>query len=101
MAIMAYGRVSAASLLANTISSEILSPDPYIDFIFILQEMQHLQKRSGSQVSELQALAEEQFNRANKLSDELMRIKSKKQVKLLQEILPLFQIFSLCCVSYV
>ena len=45
--------------------------------------MQHLQKRSGSQVSELQALAEEQFNRANKLSDELMRIKSKKQVNLL------------------
>ena len=52
------------------------------------QEMQHLQKRSGSQVSELQALAEEQFNRANKLSDELMRIKSKKQVNLLQDFSP-------------
>ena len=42
--------------------------------------MQHLQKRSTSQVAELQALAEEQFNRANKLSDEMTRLKSKKQV---------------------
>ena len=44
--------------------------------------MQHLQKRSSSQVTELQALAEEQFNRANKLTDELARLRSKKQVRL-------------------
>ena len=50
------------------------------------QEMQHLQKRSSSQVTELQALAEEQFNRANKLSDELTRIKTKKQVSLLDRV---------------
>ena len=37
-----------------------------------------MQKRSGSQVTELQALAEDQFNRANKLADELNRIKVKK-----------------------
>lgn len=37
-----------------------------------------MQKRSSTQVTELQALAEEQFNRANKLTDELARVKSRK-----------------------
>ncbi|KAH3778118.1 hypothetical protein DPMN_179571 [Dreissena polymorpha] len=40
--------------------------------------MQQMQKRSSSQAVELQTLAEEQFNRANKLSDELLRLKSRK-----------------------
>ncbi|XP_052229704.1 centriolin-like isoform X2 [Dreissena polymorpha] len=42
------------------------------------KEMQQMQKRSSSQAVELQTLAEEQFNRANKLSDELLRLKSRK-----------------------
>ena len=42
------------------------------------QELQQMQKRSNAQVSELQALAEEQFSRANRLSDDLAKIKSKK-----------------------
>ena len=37
-----------------------------------------MQKRSSSQVTELQAIAEEQFNRATKLTDELARVKSRK-----------------------
>ena len=52
----------------------------FIYLIYLYQEMQHLQKRSSSQVSELQALAEEQFSRANKLSDEIARLRTKKQV---------------------
>ncbi|XP_053381516.1 centriolin-like isoform X4 [Mercenaria mercenaria] len=43
------------------------------------KEIQQMQKRSSSQITELQALAEEQFNRANKLSDELTKLRAKKQ----------------------
>ena len=44
--------------------------------------MQFLQKRPSSHVTELQALAEKQFSRANKLTDELARLRTKKQVSI-------------------
>ena len=61
-------------------------------FVFVLpsyliwsQEMKQAQSRSTNQVSELQALAEKHFNRANGLEVELSRVKkdvvlTKKQV---------------------
>lgn len=61
-----------------------------------------MQKRSSTQVTELQALAEEQFNRANKLTDELARVKSRKvnvRPKTLSK-LKFLSVFSLVIVTW-
>ncbi|XP_060070795.1 centriolin-like [Ylistrum balloti] len=46
------------------------------------QEMKHMQKRTASQVSELQNIAEVQFNKANRLDSEIARIrKDNKEMR--------------------
>ncbi|XP_021380343.1 centriolin-like isoform X3 [Mizuhopecten yessoensis] len=56
------------------------------------QEMKHMQKRTASQVSELQNIAEVQFNKANRLDSEIARIRKdnkemRKQLLTQNEIL--------------
>ncbi|XP_033730276.1 centriolin-like isoform X4 [Pecten maximus] len=56
------------------------------------QEMKHMQKRTESQVSELQNIAEVQFNKANRLDSEIARIRKdnkemRKQLLTQNEIL--------------
>lgn len=41
--------------------------------------MKHMQKRTVSQVTELQGIAEVQFNKANRLDSELSRIRKENK----------------------